>query len=57
MKKTLLTVVLAVFVAAGLTGCHTLQGMKQDVQEVPKKMTAAGHGVLKADKWVQDNLW
>ena len=57
MQKILLTVAYLLFVMTGLTGCHTLQGAKQDIQEVPEKMTAAGHAVLKADDWIQENMW
>jgi predicted small secreted protein len=61
MKKTLSTVVLLLFVASGFTGCHTLRGVKQDVQEVPQEVgngaAAVGHGVMRADTWVRDNMW
>jgi predicted small secreted protein len=57
MQRILLTVALLTFVMTGLTGCHTLQGAKQDVQEVPAKMTAAGHAVLKTDDWIKENMW
>jgi predicted small secreted protein len=56
MKKTLLTFVLLAFVA-GLAGCHTLKGVKEDVQTVPANMTKAGHAVMKTDDWIKENMW
>jgi predicted small secreted protein len=57
MKKTLLTVMLVIFIAAGLAGCHTMNGVKEDVQTVPQTMTNSGHAIIKADNWLKENLW
>jgi predicted small secreted protein len=61
MKKTLSTVFLLLFVASGFTGCRTLKGVKEDVQNAPQDVsngvTAAGHGVMKTDAWIRENMW
>jgi len=57
MKRTLLTAALFFFVCAGLAGCHTLKGVKSDVELVPPMVVKAGHGILKTDAWLRENLW
>jgi predicted small secreted protein len=57
MRKTLLTILLMAFAAVGLTGCHTVKGVQEDVQTVPQNLTKAGHAVLKTDDWIKENMW
>jgi predicted small secreted protein len=57
MKKTILTVTLIMFCAAGLAGCHTMNGVKEDVETVPSNIDKAGKAIMKADDWIKANLW
>jgi predicted small secreted protein len=65
MKKTLLTVMFVMFVAAGSSGCHTISGiakgaadgMKEDIESVPRMANNGGHAIVKADNWLKENLW
>ena len=55
LKKSTILILFA-FMALS-SGCQTVKGMGQDVQNISNPDANGWNSLQKADSWVQENLW